>query len=112
MSDTKTKTIELSMYGVAEIMKWCVERNDGRIPGVDSNVFKKMREALDERPKVGDYYVLDNFYKTRKNFEFTHDEVVLVDRCLYDIPNFDGAQLPQIRYRFWPTQEEIAASAV
>ncbi len=112
MSDTKSKTIELSMYGVAEIMKWCVERNNGRVPGVDSNVFKKMREALDERPKVGDYYVLDNFYKTRKNFEFTQDEVVLVDRCLYDIPNFDGAQLPQIRYRFWPTQEEIAASAV
>ncbi len=109
MSDNKT--IELSMYGVAEIMKWCVDRNAGRIPGTDTNVFKKMQEALEERPKVNDYFTLDNFYKTRKDFEFTHDEVVLVDRCLYDIPNFDGAQLPQIRYKFWPSQEEIAATS-
>ena len=111
MSGNEKKKIDLSMYGVAEILKWCVDRNNGRIPGVDTEVFKKMQEALAEKPKVGDYFTLDSFWKSRKTFEFTHDEIVIVDRCLYDIPNFDGAQLPQIRYKFWPTQEELAASS-
>lgn len=28
--------IELTMYGVAEILKWCVDKNNGRIPNVDT----------------------------------------------------------------------------
>jgi len=28
----------------------------------------------------------------------------LIDRCLYDIPNFDNEPLPQIRHKFWPQQ--------
>ena len=101
MAEEKEK-IELSMYGVAEITKWCVIRNNGRIPGVDTPVFHQLQEALKEKPTTNDYFILDQFWKTRKTFEFTQDDVATVDRCLYDIPNFDGAQLPQIRLKFWP----------
>ena len=109
MSNNGKKKIELSMYGVAEILKWCVDRNNGRIPGTDTEGFKKMQEALAEKPKVGDYFTLDSFWKTRKTFEFTPEEIVVIDRCLYDIPNFDGAQLPQIRYKFWPVSEDATS---
>lgn len=94
--------IDLSMYGVAETLKWCIDRNNGRIPGIDTLVFQQMQDALKEKPATNDYFLLDKFWKTRKIFEFTPDEVATVDRCLYDIPNFDGAQLPQIRLKFWP----------
>jgi len=94
--------IELSMYGVAEIVKWCITRNNGRIPGVDTPVFQQLQDAVKEKPATNDYYTLDQFWKSRKVFEFSPEEVAMVDRCLYDIPNFDGAQLPQIRYKFWP----------
>ncbi len=100
----KTVDIELSMYGVAEILKWCITRNNGRIPGVDTPGLKKMQEALKEKPTSGDYFTLDQFWKTRKVFSFTEEEVATIDRCLYDIPNFDGAPLPQIRYKFWPEE--------
>jgi hypothetical protein len=30
--------------------------------------------------------------------------VAIIDRCLYDIPNFENVQLPQIRHKFWPQQ--------
>jgi len=36
--------------------------------------------------------------------ELTEEEVALIDRCLYDIPNFDNEPLPQIRHKFWPQQ--------
>ena len=101
MAEEKEK-IELSMYGVAEITKWCVIRNYGRIPGVDTPVFQQLQDVLKEKPATNDYFILDQFWKTRKTFEFTQDDVATVDRCLYDIPNFDGAQLPQIRLKFWP----------
>ena len=101
MAEEKQK-IDLSMYGVAEILKWCITLNNGRIPGTDTAGFKALQAAVAERPTTGDYYTLDQFYKTRKVFEFTHDEVAVIDRCLYDLRNFDGAQLPQIRYKFWP----------
>lgn len=100
MSDTVK--IELSMLGVAEVVKWCIKRNNGRIPGVDSPGIQKLQEALAEKPKSGDYFTLDQFWKTRRVFEFTKEEIETIDRCLYDIPNFDGAQLPQIRFKFWP----------
>lgn len=101
MAEEKLK-IELSMYGVAEIIKWCIQRNNGRVPGTDSEVFKHLQAALAEKPATGDYFTLDQFWKKRKVFEFTPEEVATVDRCLYDLPNFDGAQLPQIRFKFWP----------
>ncbi len=103
MSGEKEK-IDLSMYGVAEILKWCITRNNGRIPGVEGGVFTQLQDALKEKPTTGDYYTLDQFWKSRKVFEFTPEEVATVDRCLYDLPNFDGAQLPQIRYKFWPKE--------
>ena len=98
--------IELSMYGVAEILKWCINENKGRIPGVDSAVFKEMQAAVGEKPTAGDYFVYDQFWKKRKVFEFTKEEVETVDRCLYDIPNMEGKQNPAVRYKFWAAQAE------
>lgn len=106
MSENEKRKIELSMFGVAEIIKWCITRNQGRIPGVDSEGIKKMQEALAEKPTGVDYFTLDKFWKKRMVFEFTPQEIETIDRCLYDIPNLDGAQLPQIRYKFWPAAED------
>ncbi|MYA28389.1 MAG: hypothetical protein F4Z24_03560 [Nitrospira sp. SB0666_bin_27] len=108
MSETNSGKvkIELTMYGVAEILKWCVDKNNGRIPNVDTEGFKKMQTALAEKPEKGDYFTFDKFWKQSKVFEFTKDEVATIDRCLYDIPNFEGKQLPQIRYKFWPAQAD------
>jgi hypothetical protein len=100
----KNVDIELSMYGVAEIVKWCITKNNGRVPGVDTEGLKQLQEALKEKPATGDYFTLDQFWKKRKVFHFTPEEVAKIDQCLYDIPNFEGAQLPQIRYKFWPQQ--------
>ena len=96
--------IELTMYGIAEVIKWCVERNNGRIPGVDTEGFKKMEALLAERPKSNDYFTLDQFWKKTAMLELTPQEVETIDRCLYDIPNFENVQLPQIRHKFWPQQ--------
>lgn len=111
MSETKTGKsgkvkIEITMYGVAEILKWCVDKNNGRIPDVDTEGFKKMQAALAEKPEKGDYFTFDKFWKQSQVFEFTKEEVATIDRCLYDIPNFEGKQLPQIRYKFWPAQAD------
>ena len=108
MSETNSSKvkIEITMYGVAEILKWCVDKNNGRIPNVDTEGFKKMQAALAEKPEKGDYFTFDKFWKQSQVFEFTKDEVATIDRCLYDIPNFEGKQLPQIRYKFWPAQAD------
>ncbi len=45
---------ELTLYGVAEIMKWCVDKNHGRIPGTDTEGFNMMQELLAERPQSGE----------------------------------------------------------
>lgn len=106
MSVTSSGTVKiaLTMYGVAEVLKWCVDKNQGRIPGVDTEGFQRMKASLAEKPEKGDYFTFDKFWKTSKTFEFTPEEVATIDRCLYDIPNFEGKQLPQIRYKFWPAQ--------
>ena len=108
MSETNSGKvkIELTMYGVAEVLKWCVDKNNGRIPHVDTEGFKQMQAALADKPEKGDYFTFDKFWKMSKVFEFTKDEVATIDRCLYDIPNFEGKQLPQIRYKFWPAQAD------
>jgi hypothetical protein len=98
--------IELSMYGVAEILKWCINENKGRIPGVDTEVFKQMQAAVSEKPTAGDYFVYDQFWKKRKVFDFTREEVETVDQCLYDIPNMEGKQNPAVRYKFWAAQAQ------
>lgn len=99
-----TIKFELTMYGVAEVLKWCIDRNKGRIPGTDSEGFKRMQALLAEKPQVGDYFTLDQFWKKKVVLELTKEEVELIDRCLYDIPNFDNVPLPQIRHMFWPQQ--------
>ena len=105
-SEASKVKIELSMYGVAEILKWCINKNNGRIPGIDTEGFQHMQAALKAKPAMGDYFTFDKFWKTTKVFEFTKEEVATIDRCLYDIPNFEGKQLPQIRYKFWPAQAD------
>lgn len=102
---TKFK-IELSMYGVVEILKWCIDKNNGRVPGVDTTVFKQMQAAVKEKPEKGDYFTYDQFWKTKRVFEFTKEEVATVDQCLYDIPNMEGKQNPAVRYKFWAAQVE------
>ena len=47
---SKTANIPLSMYGVAEVLKWCIDRNNGRVSGVDTDGFKKMQALLAEKP--------------------------------------------------------------
>jgi len=96
--------IELTMYGVAEVLKWCIDRNKGRIPGVDTDGFKRMQALLAEKPQSGDYFTLDQFWKKKVVIELTPEEVATIDRCLYDLPNLDNLPLPQIRHKFWPQQ--------
>ena len=111
MSENEKRKIEFTMSGVAEILKWCITRNNGRIPGVDTEGIKKMQEALAEKPTGVDYFTLDKFWKKRVMFEFTQEEIATIDQCLYDIPNLDGAQLPQIRYKFWPASDDTKSHA-
>lgn len=97
--------VQMTMYGVAEIVKWCIDKNQGRVPGVDTAGFKRMQELVAERPKAGDYFSYDQFWKKEVTLELTAEEITTIDRCLYDIPNFDNVQLPQIRHKFWPKQK-------
>ncbi len=106
-SMSKILKIELSMYGIAEVLHWCHDRNNGRVSGVDTAGFEKMKALLAEKPQSGDYFTLDQFWKKRVTLDLTEDEVATIDRCLYDIPNFDSEPLPQIRHKFWP--QETAA---
>jgi len=96
--------MELTMYGIAEVLKWCIDRNNGRVTGVDTEGFKKLQAFLAEKPQSGDYFTLDQFWKKKVMLELTEDEVATIDRCLYDIPNLDSVALPQIRHLFWPKQ--------
>jgi hypothetical protein len=99
-----TVKIDITMYGIAEVLHWCHDRNKGRIPGVDTAGFEKMKALLAEKPQSGDYFTLDQFWKKKVTLELTEEEVATIDRCLYDIPNFDNEPLPQIRHKFWPKQ--------
>jgi hypothetical protein len=103
-SMSKMMKIELSMYGIAEVLHWCHDRNKGRVPGVDTAGFEKMKVLLAEKPQSGDYFTLDQFWKKKATLDLTEDEMATIDRCLYDIPNFDSEPLPQIRHKFWPQQ--------
>jgi hypothetical protein len=103
MADDRIK-IDLTMYGIAEVLKWCIERNNGRIGGVDTAGFKRMQALLAERPQATDYFTLDQFWKKPVTLELSKEEVETIDRCLYDIPNLENVQLPQIRHKFWPKQ--------
>jgi hypothetical protein len=97
-----TVNVDITMYGIAEVLLWCHDRNKGRIPGVDTPGFKKMQEFLAEKPASGDYFTLDQFWKKKVTLSLTEEEVATIDRCLYDIPNLDNEPLPQIRHKFWP----------
>src|SRR3569833_2766527 len=55
MAEEKMK-IDLTMYGIAEVLKWCIDRNNGRVAGVDTAGFKQMQMLLAERPQVNDYF--------------------------------------------------------
>ncbi len=96
--------IDLTMYGIAEVLKWCIERNHGRVPGTDTAGFKKMQTLVAAKPQTSDYHALDQFWRKQVTLELTKEEVETIDRCLYDIPNFENVPLPQIRHKFWPKQ--------
>ena len=55
----KTVKVDITMYGIAEVLHWCHDRNKGRIPGVDTAGFEKMKALLAEKPQSGDYFTLD-----------------------------------------------------
>ena len=38
-----THKITLTRYGIAEVLKWCIERNHKNIPGRDSAAFQRMQ---------------------------------------------------------------------
>ena len=48
---SNTMKIELSMYGIAEVLHWCHDRNKGRVPGVDTAGFDTMKAFLAEKPQ-------------------------------------------------------------
>ena len=66
--------------------------------------WEKGKALLAEKPQSGDYFTLDQFWKKKVMLDLTEEEVALIDRCLYDIPNLDNEPLPQIRHKFWPQQ--------
>jgi len=99
---SKHVKVDITLYGIAEVLNWCHDRNKGRIDGVDTEGFQKMKALLAEKPQGADYFTLDQFWKKKVTLDLTEDEVATIDRCLYDIPNFDNEPLPQIRHKFWP----------
>lgn len=101
---SKIMNIDITMYGIAEVLHWCHDRNKGRVGGVDTAGFEKMKALLAEKPQSGDYFTLDQFWKKKVTLQLTEEEVETIDRCLYDIPNFDNEPLPQIRHKFWPKE--------
>ena len=106
MSANEKVKISLTMHGVAEVVKWCIDRNKDRVSGVDTEGFKAMQALLADRPQSGDYFAFDQFWKKHVVLDLTPEEVAAIDRCLYDIPNFDSEPLPQIRHMFWPKPVE------
>ena len=77
----KTVKVDITMYGIAEVLHWCHDRNKGRIAGVDTAGFEKMKALLAEKPQSGDYFTLDQFWKKKVSLELTEEEVALIDRC-------------------------------
>lgn len=100
-----THKITLTRYGIAEVLKWCIERNHKNIPGTDSAAFQRMQEELKKKPDTSDYFTLHQFWKEPVTIEFADEEIHTVDRCLYDNPNAENNQNPAIRYRFWVATE-------
>ncbi|MBM4138478.1 MAG: hypothetical protein FJ244_03240 [Nitrospira sp.] len=101
---SKIVSVDITMYGIAEVLHWCHDRNKGRVGGVDTAGFENMKALLAEKPQSGDYFTLDQFWKKKVTLGLTQEEVETIDRCLYDIPNFDNEPLPQIRHKFWPKE--------
>ncbi len=98
--------VDITMYGIAEVLLWCHDRNKGRVPGVDTSGFTKMQELLAQKPQSADYFTLDQFWKKKVTLPLTEEEIATIDRCLYDIPNLENEPLPKIRHKFWPKPVE------
>ncbi len=58
-----THKITLTRYGIAEVLKWCIERNHKNIPGTDSAAFQLMQGELKKKPDSSDYFTLHQFWK-------------------------------------------------
>lgn len=96
-----THPITITRYGIAEVLKWCVDRNHKSIAGTDSAAFQRLKNELANKPASSDYFTLDNYWKQPITIEFTDDDIRTIDRCLYENPNAENNQNPAIRYRFW-----------
>ena len=96
-----THTITITRYGIAEVLKWCVEKNHKQIPGTDTPGFAHMKKELTARPASSDYFLLDQYWRQPIAIEFTDEDLRTIDRCLYENPNHESNQNPPIRYRFW-----------
>src|SRR5437899_12638085 len=94
-----THKITLTRYGIAEVLKWCIERNHKNIPGTDSAAFQRMQEEMKKKPETSDYFTLHQFWKEPVTIELAYEELHTADRCLYDNLNADNNQNPPIRYR-------------
>lgn len=106
-----TRKITLTRYGIAEVLKWCIDRNHKQIPGTDSAAFQRMQQELKAKPDTADYFTLHQFWKQPVTIEFTEEEIHTIDRCLYDNPNAENTQNPAIRYRFWTGLEGAQETA-
>lgn len=111
MAKPHTHTITLTRYGMAEVLKWCIERNHKNIPGTDSSAFQRMIKEVKNLPASSDYFTLDQYWKQPVAIEFTDEEIRTVDRCLYENPNAESNQNPSIRYRFWVPCDQAKQSA-
>ena len=69
----KIVNVDITMYGIAEVLHWCHDRNKGRIPGADTAGFDKMKALLAEKPQSGDYFTLDQFWKKKVKLELTEE---------------------------------------
>jgi hypothetical protein len=96
-----THQITITRYGIAEVLKWSVDRNHKQITGTDSPAFQRMKQEMSSRPASSDYFLLDQYWRQPVTIEYTDEDIRTIDRCLYENPNAESNQNPPIRYRFW-----------
>lgn len=50
---SKIVNVDITMYGIAEVLMWCLDRNKGRVPGVDTPGFKKNAGIVGTKASIG-----------------------------------------------------------
>ena len=49
---SKIVNVDITMYGIAEVLHWCHTRNKGRVGGVDTAGFEKMKAGHSARSVI------------------------------------------------------------